>query len=570
MSRLQAPQRSSAMWPKAWISSALGLAACTLIPWVAMALQPEDIEALESPLLLSVAHQIESGPRELYGPYDSRNPLVLIHAPLYYRLAGAMGWLFFRAGSPPITAALAAGRLLSALGFLATLMAAYRLARLGDMPARAGGWAVLLVAATPIYGGIPLEVRPDMLGIALQTTGIFLVHAALATAPVREAKLNAAAACFAVAVCIKQQYLVAPLVSLVLMAGARARGRLGSAAIVRFVAISSCLTLFYYGAEEWVTSGRMSKSVFIAARNVSRVRPADWPFAGNLLLAVIWKCVGPILLLAAAGLAMVSARNRPARRAFVIVGTSVIGVVVALAALQFFIVRIGISAMLVAGLVAMIVAVIPACVLLEKSLVGNWLDRALWLYFAAELALTTILWRLSTGGWFNYAIPAVVIGCTLTGRALARGCNNAPSWRPLLPAVLAAMAVPLFAVTDLNQVRSRRADEKLATSRLLEQIPRASTELFFVDLPGANRLHGRIDLVYDHWLYPVFESTGLAEPRSIWLERALATGPVRVVATTSSRAQIDGLTRSLPDLGYSLFQRTGPYYVWARRAVATR
>ena len=79
---------------------------------------------------------------------------------------------------------------------------------------------------------------------------------------------------------------------------------------------------------------------------------------------------------------------------------------------------------------------------------------------------------------------------------------------------------------------------------------RPSTEIFFVDLPGANRVHGRIDLVYDPWLYPVFESIGLAEPRSIWLEQALATGPVRVVATTSSRTEIDGLKRTLPELGY--------------------
>ena len=34
---------------------------------------------------------------------------------------------------------------------------------------------------------------------------------------------------------------------------------------------------------------------------------------------------------------------------------------------------------------------------------------------------------------------------------------------------------------------------------------RPAAEVFFVDLPGLNRLHGRIDLVYDPWLYPVFE-----------------------------------------------------------------
>ena len=234
MNRPQAFGQNSAAWPKVWISIALGVGTCTLIPWVAMAFQPEDVEALESPLLLAIVHEIESGPRCLYGPYEGRNPLVLIHAPLYYRLAGVMGWLFFKVGSPPVMSALVAGRLLSTLGFLTTLLAAYRLARLGSMPVTAGGWAALLVAATPIYGGIPFEVRPDMLGIAFQMTGILLVLAAIANVPVRESKLNAAAVCFAAAVCTKQQFLVAPLVSVVLMVEARASGRLGVTAIARF------------------------------------------------------------------------------------------------------------------------------------------------------------------------------------------------------------------------------------------------------------------------------------------------------------------------------------------------
>ena len=144
-----------------------------------------------------------------------------------------------------------------------------------------------------------------------------------------------------------------------------------------------------------------------------------------------------------------------------------------------------------------------------------------------------VLWRLSTGGWFNYAIQAVVIACVLTARALSRAFDGAASWRPLFPAALAALAVPAFAFTDVKQVLGKREAESADLARLLAYVRRPSAEIFFVDLPGANRLHGRIDLVYDPWLYPVFESIGLAEPRSIWLDRALATGPVRVVATTS-------------------------------------
>ena len=42
-------------------------------------------------------------------------------------------------------------------------------------------------------------------------------------------------------------------------------------------------------------------------------------------------------------------------------------------------------------------------------------------------------------------------------------------------------------------------------------------------------MYGRADLVFDHWLYPVFESVHGAEPRSCWLRSALdgRLGPIR-------------------------------------------
>ena len=92
-----------------------------------------------------------------------------------------------------------------------------------------------------------------------------------------------------------------------------------------------------------------------------------------------------------------------------------------------------------------------------------------------------------------------------------------------------------------------------------------SSEIFFVDLPGVNRLRGRLDLVYDPWLYPVFESIGLAEPRSIWLAQALSTGPVRVVVSTVARPRIEGLGRPLTELGYEDPIRVGDYFIWHRR-----
>jgi hypothetical protein len=569
MSGLPASQRHSAMWPTVWITAVLALGAGAVIPWIAMALHQDDIEALESPLLLSVARQLESGPPGLYGPYGGPCPLVLIHAPLYYRLAALAGWPLNRVAFDSVTAALVAGRLLSSFGFMATLAAAYRLALLGGMPPRAGWWAALLVAGTPISGGFLFEVRPDMLGIGLQTTGILLVLSAFANAPIREAKSIAGFTCFALAACIKQHYVAAPLVSLFLMAGAWARGRCGLTSIARCASIALAIVVIYYGIEEWITAGRMSQSVVVAAGSMGNVHPSNWYAARNQFLVLISKCVGMILLAAAAGLAMVSARPRPARLAFVIVGTALIGAVTALAIIQLFMVKPWISAFLLLGLLLVIVGIIPACGLFEKSLLGGRLDAALWAYWGGELALTAVVWRLSAGTWFNYALQALVIACVLTARALSRAIDGARSWRPLIPAALAALAVPAFAFTDATQVLGKREVDGAALARLLVYVHRPSTEIFFVDLPGANRAHGRIDLVYDPWLYPVFESIGLAEPRSIWLDKALSTGPVRVVATTSRGSEIDGLKRTLPDLGYSLSKRVGPYFVWARQTHRT-
>jgi len=60
--------------------------------WGIQGLGAGDNEALESPLMMSVARQLVSGPGELYGPFNGRNPLVLIHAPLYYRLSALAAW----------------------------------------------------------------------------------------------------------------------------------------------------------------------------------------------------------------------------------------------------------------------------------------------------------------------------------------------------------------------------------------------------------------------------------------------------------------------------------------------
>ena len=165
----------------AWVTGILLAAAAVAVDvrvftWLFVS---EDTEPLESPLMLSVARQLLRGPRELYGPFGRLNPLVIIHAPLYYHLAALLAWPLYRAGLDPVTAALAAGRSLSLLGLVWTIAMAYRLARFDGGPPRVGWWAALLIAASPAVGVMPYTVRPDMLGVALQTTGVFLVLSAL-------------------------------------------------------------------------------------------------------------------------------------------------------------------------------------------------------------------------------------------------------------------------------------------------------------------------------------------------------------------------------------------------------
>ena len=74
----------------------------------------------------------------------------------------------------------------------------------------------------------------------------------------------------------------------------------------------------------------------------------------------------------------------------------------------------------------------------------------LWAYSCGELAITVVLWRMNDGGWYNYAIEAVVIVCILTGRDAARAFDDVASRRSFLAAALAALAVPVFAFTDVK------------------------------------------------------------------------------------------------------------------------
>jgi hypothetical protein len=186
------------------------------------------------------------------------------------------------------------------------------------------------------------------------------------------------------------------------------------------------------------------------------------------------------------------------------------------------------------------------------------------LYFAGELALTAYLFRLSTGAWYNYAVQAVIFASVIAARALARAVDRPLAMRAVLGISLAAVAVPAFALTDVKEIIARRRVESSLIRKLFERTGVSADTIFFVDRPGFNRVHGRADLVYDPWLYPVFESIKLAEPRSVWLARAIKSGPVRVVVMSSAALRIDGVSQSLPEMRYALRMRIGPWFVWAR------
>ncbi len=148
--------------------------------------------------------------------------------------------------------------------------------------------------------------------------------------------------------------------------------------------------------------------------------------------------------------------------------------------------------------------------------------------------------------------------------ALARALDQPLPFRAVFAVAVAVLAVPAFALTDMKETIARRRAESVLIRRLAERTEVRSDAVFFADRPGLNRVHGRVDLVYDPWLYPVFESLGLAEPRSEWLAKALETGPVRLIVTAAPQTRIDGIPRGLSELGYTLRLPLGPWLVWTR------
>ena len=271
------PRATVAGWITATLSTAAG---CAIAFGVWLALGTADTEPLESPLMLSVARQLDHGPWGLYGPFGGQNPLVLIHAPLYYHLAAIAAWVVRQGGSDPITAARLAGRGLSLAGLLITAWCALRIARLDGPRPRAGWWAACLCAAAPVVGTMPYTVRPDMLGVAVQTTGVLLVLKALGRPRPAGRLIAGGFAALGLAICIKQHLAGGLFVSTALLLWEWGRGRVSSRLVGLAMLTAAGVVAVVYGVEEVATEGRMSTALLVAAPAIARVHPAD-PVRGD-------------------------------------------------------------------------------------------------------------------------------------------------------------------------------------------------------------------------------------------------------------------------------------------------
>jgi hypothetical protein len=564
---VQTAVRRGEGWPSLGITSILAASACLFLGFhLALALGREDVDDYESPLMLSVARQLMVGPCELYGPFGGSNPLVLIHAPLYYRAAALAAWPMTRAGLHPVDAARWAGRGLSFLGLLATMAAAYRLGRLDGLPTgRAGLWPACLLAASPVLAGLPFAVRPDMAGVALQTWGVVLVLESVAGSKNGlDRRLVWASVLFGLAACVKQHFVGAWAVSAALAASGWLRGSLGSGSrsISRIVWPGVAVAGVIYSAEWLVTAGRVWEAAFVAAANVHRVHPGDWLHVGTVVAAVTGKSAG----LAALAVAGATANSRSFPRWVRAVIALLVVSIAALTVAQLVVSARWITAMLPLIALAGLAIALPGWIApVRPSAAGGRVDAALAFYFSAETILLILLCRSSSGAWINYGIPAMVFAVILTARSLTRAVGAARS-RDLAAIIFVAAAAVLASVlmdakVEANHRRAEHANlyQVFASTRL------PATALFFADRPGLNRMSGRLEWVYDDWLYPAFESRKLAEPRARWLRPMVGSlDALRAVVLQSDRPGIDGLPESLSAFGFTLAGRFGPFRVWIR------
>ena len=410
-----------------WITIVLAASAVVFLGFrMQLGLNEADTDLYESPLMLSVARQLIAGPGELGAP-----------------LAVATPWSWSTARSLPRggTHRLAGGprRVAPGLGCAVGRPFAVGPGLAGDGgrglstrtrdggSRRTGWWAVLLIAAAPVLAGQPFTVRPDMVGLALQTWGVVLVLGALEKPATAGRRLVWAYIAFGLAVCVKQHLVAAGAVSTLVLLLAWRRGQIRSDAIVRGLASAALVASVVYGLEWVVTAGRIWDAAFVAAGGVGRVHPGDWLHVGTVFSAVVGKSAGIVGLLATAVLAESRTPSAAGRWALA-AGYFMVGSIAVLSVVQHVDTSQWSSGSLLVVELAALLLVIPAgTAMARRSRSDRRLDSILWVYGAAEVVVVVILSRLSTGTWINYAIQGVIFAAVLTARALDRAIERSSS-----------------------------------------------------------------------------------------------------------------------------------------------
>lgn len=474
------------------------------------AFDSDDAGRLETLLIGSVAGELKNGLSTLYGPYTGENRLVLIHAPLFYRLAALAALPVAEMGLAATEASLVGGRLISVLSTLGLLVFTFRLATIDGASRRAGFWAVCLLASSPVLGVLAVMVRPDALAVFFQTLGVFLVVRTLREEAPSNTGLVAGYLALALGFCSKQHQVAGFAVSSVLLLVAWRKQTLAFRPIVLAHLAVAAIVGLYLGSEEFITHGMMSRSVFVLPGGVFRkINYASWLHVKNITLSIVKLSAGVLAL-----------------------------------------------------------GAVCACSLRIEN-VGRRLDGVLWLYFLAETAWLVPLCLYNKGAAENYALQAVVFACILVGRALARALEYPTRWKVALLISTAAFVLVRDIKLIMHNASSNRADRIALQTMLADRVLayEAPAERYFVDLPQHNRRFGAIALIHDEWLFGAYEFVGEVELRSAWMRSALVNGPVHTIIVPDNRQTIPGLLETLPELGYLPINQFGRYRVWERLAL---
>jgi hypothetical protein len=307
------------------------------------------------------------------------------------------------------------------------------------------------------------------------------------------------------------------------------------------------------------------EALFVAPSNIGRIHPGTWDLVLLVFLGIVNRSAGTVAMLTAAALVAVGRRPGVLRAIATTVGTIVSVIVLGAVVANLWKADRWTGAMTFLSLVlAAVVALLSAVFLIRSDASAKGVDSALWACLTAELGMIAFLSHSSAGAWFNYGIAATVFAAALAGRSLSLALGPARPARVLVPAILAPAVILVSSAFELADDYANDLVDRARAEFIYGQVKHPRSAFFFAGRPGLNRLDGRLELVYDDWLYPVFESARLAEPRSRWLRRALATGAVRAIVKTTEGPVLEGTGLDIRLLGYVPTGKLPPFFVWVR------